>query len=305
MDKNTNPVINTTPLVRRHRPFFVGLFVIIPGVVLPLFLFYTLLKVEFLHGWCVLYAKYENSYGITTGNQVTISGMNIGHITDVSLVREGEVVVRMKVNRQYQHLIRKNTRAQLKQKNFVVGDWNVELTGGSDDNLQVADGDTLISEFPIQIDRTINQITGMVTAIEQTVQLALSGKGTVGRLLNEDSIVNILYGVGHNVEDATSQSKQVLAGTESLIKKVNDLPLLAKPIIDTIQTASNKISAALDSVNKFIATINIASNDIPPSISQLRSEIAEAETMMKTLQNSWLYRKMAGKTEDPVLNANP
>ena len=37
-------------------------------------------------------------------------------------------------------------------------------------------------EFPIQIDRTINQITGMVTAIEQTVTAALSGKGTVGAI---------------------------------------------------------------------------------------------------------------------------
>ena len=114
----------TGTFVRRNRAFFVGLFIIIPAVAIPFLLFYSLLKADFLQGWCYLHVVYENSYGLTKGNQVTISGMPIGHVSEIELVREGVVGVLLKVRRQYQPLIRKDTRAQLKQKSFVVGDWS-------------------------------------------------------------------------------------------------------------------------------------------------------------------------------------
>lgn len=97
------------PFIRRHRTFFVGLFAIIPIVVIPGLLLYTLAKSEVLQGWCRLHVLYDQSYGLGNGNQVTISGMSIGHVTSIALVREGCINVTFKINRRYRQFVRKDT----------------------------------------------------------------------------------------------------------------------------------------------------------------------------------------------------
>jgi ABC-type transporter Mla subunit MlaD len=295
----------STPFVRRNRSFFVGLFILIPGVLVILLLFYTLLKVEFMQGWCCFHARYENSYGLTKGNQVTISGMNIGHISEIALEGEGLVWVEMKINEKYQHLIRKNTRAQLKQKNLIVGDWSVELTGGTNVSPEAQDGDTLISEFPIQIDKTISQVAGMVSVVEQAMQQILSGQGTVGRLLKEDSLVTYLYKAANNIGGLTDQSKLVISRTDSIVINLLAASFKTKNFIDTLQMASSKITVALDSVNYIIQNIKVASDDVPSTVNGLKNDIAEVEEMMKSVQKNWIFKRLSKNAKDPVLKDNP
>ena len=120
----------SVPFVRRHRTFFAGLFLVIPMVLIPVLLVYTLMKAEFMQKWCRLYTFSENSYGLTRGSPVTISGMTVGHVREVRLVREGVIGIRFKIRDSYRPLVRRDTHARFQQKNIVVGDWTIELTGG-------------------------------------------------------------------------------------------------------------------------------------------------------------------------------
>ncbi|HEX3019008.1 MAG TPA: MlaD family protein [Chitinispirillaceae bacterium] len=300
-----NPVIQSTAFIRMHRAFFVGLFLLIPGVIITFLLFYTLMKMEFMHGWVTLHAVYENSYGLTKGNQVTISGMSIGHVNQIKLERERRVWVEIRISDKYQHLIRKDTKAQLRQKNFMVGDWNIELTGGSESTLLVTDGDTLNSELPFQVDKTINQLTGVISAIDLGVRDVFSGKGTVGKLLTEDSLINLVYQAGNNINGLTDQTKRILSGTDTFIVNLLALSRAADGIMDTIQTVSNKISSAVDSVDKILADVKLTSSAITPVIGKIRNDISDAEIMMKSIQNSWIMRKLSGPQTDPILKENP
>ena len=38
---------------------------------------------------------------------------------------------------------------------------------------------------------------------------------------------------------------------------------------------------------------------------EVRDDIAEAERIMKTLRQSWIYRQLAGPGEDPLLKEGP
>ncbi|MGE5671761.1 MAG: MlaD family protein, partial [Fibrobacterota bacterium] len=118
-------VVNQS-IVRKHRSFFVGLFVLIPIILIPSLIAFTLYRVintELIDGWCHLFAVYENTSGLTNGNPVTISGVTIGHVKAMKLEREKRILVHFKVRKQYTSLIRKDTKALLKQKNAFVGDW--------------------------------------------------------------------------------------------------------------------------------------------------------------------------------------
>lgn len=300
-----NLMIQNTTFLRRHRTFFVGLFLIIPALTIVSLLFYRLMKLDFLHGWITLHAMYNNSCGLTKGNQVTVSGMSIGHINQIDLEREGRVWVQFRIKGQFQHLIRKNTIALLKQKNIMVGDWNIELTGGTEEISMVKNGDTLNSELPVQIEKTINQFTGMISAIDQGVRKVLAGEGTVGKLLTQDSLANLIYLTGQNVNGLTIQSAKILNRSDTFVTNLVDISRAANQITDSVKVISAKVSTVIDSVEKILMDVKMASGEVPPLLNQLRIDISEADIMMKSVQNSWLMKMLSRPQIDPMLKENP
>ena len=293
------------PFVRRHRAFFTGLFLVVPTLVTLLLLVYTLMKAEFLQGWCPLFIISENSYGLTKGSPVTVSGMTIGHVQDVELIREGVVGVRFKIKRDYQRLIRRDTRARFQQKNIVVGDWTIELTGGTPSASEIVDNDTLQSVAPIRLDRTITQITSMVTLLETMLTGILEGKGTVGRLLTDDSIIELAHGIGSDIERVLAAAQFSLRGADTLI---NELTLLGRNgggFIDSLNRITQQVRTALDDAGIVLKNFRDASEDVSPMLREVREDIGEAERMMKTLQRSWIYRQLSGSEDDPLLKGAP
>ena len=109
-----------TSFVRRNRTFCRS-FVIIPALVLPFLLVYSLSKQNSCRDGVYLHAVYQNSYGLTKGNQVTMSGMHIGHVGEISLVKEGIVIVTMKVGKQYQPLIQRYQGSAQTEKLYSRG----------------------------------------------------------------------------------------------------------------------------------------------------------------------------------------
>ena len=116
---------------RKHRNFFVGLFILIPLVLLPAFLLYTLIKMSYLEKTSYLFVKYDNAAGLGKNAAVTVLGIKVGYVESVRLNGAGYIDVTMKVKRDCMRLVKKDGLARLQQKNVAIGDWEIELTGGS------------------------------------------------------------------------------------------------------------------------------------------------------------------------------
>jgi phospholipid/cholesterol/gamma-HCH transport system substrate-binding protein len=303
---NNAPVNSShVPFVRRHRDFFAGLFLLIPLVVIPALLVYTFTKAEFLQGWCHLYTTSVNSYGLTKGSPVTVSGMTIGYVQEVVLIREGAVMVKFKVEKDYQHLIRKDTRARFQQKNIMVGDWIIELTGGTPSVAAVGENDTLPSIAPVGIDKTINQVTAMVTSLDSLISGIIAGKGTVGKLLTEDTLVDLVVAVIRGVDSLVASARGTMGKTDTLLAEVTALGRNGNGFIDSLMFVSGKLRGSLDEVEAILKNLHGASDDVTPLLKNLDNDLGEAEKMMKTLEQSWLYRKVTGPADDPLLKESP
>jgi len=305
MNQTGAGTVQKISFVRRHRTFFAGLFLLIPAIVIPVLLIYTLMKAEFMQGWCHLCVTGDNAYGLTKGSPVSVSGMPIGYVEKVELIREGVVGIRFKVSRSYQQLVKKDTRARIQQKSPVVGEWIIELTGGSEQTAMVTDNDTLQAILPFRFDKTIQQITAMVETIGNVIDGIAQGKGTAGQLLTGDSIAGMIEGIGTDVSGLIGSVGMTLRNVDTLVKELTGLSRSGSGVIDSFSFAAAGVRSLLGDVSVILENVKNASDDVEPLLDQVRSEIDEADRMMRTLQRSWIYRKMDGKRNDPLLKGTP
>jgi phospholipid/cholesterol/gamma-HCH transport system substrate-binding protein len=291
--------------VRRHRSFFVGLFVIIPLVIIPGVFFYTFVKLEFMQRWTYLYAIYENSYGLTKGNPVTVSGMGIGYVNDILLEYEGRIRVNFKIRKQYQHLIKKDTKALLKQKNAFVGDWAIELTGGTKNAAPIRDNDTLISDLPVGIDKTLDQVTGTITLIQQILQQIVDGKGSIGKLLKEDSIAIAALGIEKNILKLTTDANKTIYKVDSLLFSITKVSENSNTLVDSLQVVMLQIKEVMGGVDTIIQNLKGSSREVEPLINQVKDELANTDQMLQSLQQGWLFKTITRQPADPIINRAP
>jgi len=307
------------PFVRRHRPFFVGLFVLIPVLTVPILLIFTIVKSDLLQKWCTLHVVCDNSGGLKKGNQVSMSGTAIGHVTSVDLIREGEVHVSFNVNGRYMRLVKNDTKARLKQRGFV-GDWEVELLGGTARAAEAASGDTLKIEAVPSMDGLIATALGIIdtaTAILNDVAAIVSGikegEGTLGQFLKNDTLFRNInktsagaLAATSNIGKITEDIRGTVRNTDSLLLTITALGKGGTAFVDTLSSLINTANGTVAEINGILKNVKTASDDVPEILNRLQRDIDEAEYMIKTLQEGWLFKQMSGpKPKNPHLAETP
>lgn len=293
------------PFQRKHRNLFVGLFILIPLVVLPCFLIYTFLKTDILEKWDFLYVKYNNAGGLARNAAVTILGMKVGYIENVGLNDGGYIDVKMKIKRQYLHLVKKDSKAKLQQKNVAIGDWEIDLTEGSRGAPSAASGDTLESIVLAPLAKTLDQVTKTVETLQQILQNILDGKGTVGRIFKEDTLVNLAQSLARNANGLIVRAHATLARADSVLIKVSQIGDKGKQVADSIVGISGKVARLIMDVNLLVNSVQSASQDLPGVMNRVQGDISEVELMLKALQNNFLFKNGINRQADPLLNDNP
>ncbi len=314
MEHKKRTVVSAEPFVRKHRNFFVGIFILIPLLTIPVLLVYTVLKSDGFRKWYTLYVFYDNSQGLKKGNQVTISGTSVGHVKEVELVRERVVCVSFQIREPYYELINKKTRAELKQKGFV-GDWEIELKGDSlakEGTPGIKNGDTLIAVNAASLSKTIENATATLKKVDGLINDIKEGRGTVGQLFTDDSLYTYAKQIGANTAGLTENAKQLTYAVRGTVRKTDSLLMTLKNVgdggktmIDTLMTVIATLRVSLEETQAIVANLKTVSDDAPELMDRLQDNIGEAELMMRSLQKNWLLRQTMGKQPDPLLDQTP
>ena len=291
--------------IRRNRSFFVGLFVLIPLLAIPALLSYSLMESELFKQWLKFHVFYDRNLGFAKGNSVSISGMSIGHIGDVALVKEGRIDVTFKVDPKYGNFIRKDTKAMLNQKNLVVGDWEIQLAGGSDSAQIAQNGDTLAGDYAFRIDKMTAQIAGMVDQVDSIIRQIAGGKGNLGRLLADDTLISQVQLIVRNVNGITMQSTRVMRQVDSLLGTLNKAGTTGAGLADSVATLMTSVQKSLGDAAVIMENMKNLSGNFSPMLNQVQDNLDQAEVMMRGLQKNWLVRQAVGKPEDRILKEAP
>ena len=156
-----------------------------------------------------LTTTFYNVSGLQVGNNIRFSGINVGTVDHIRIINDSTVMVDMLIKESARQFIKMDSEVSIGSEG-IIGDRMLNISQGSTDNKVVEPGRELASTEPIETDAIIESL--QITAINaEVISLELSdiisninsGKGTLGRLIQDSTIAENLSQTMDNLESSS------------------------------------------------------------------------------------------------------
>jgi phospholipid/cholesterol/gamma-HCH transport system substrate-binding protein len=186
-----------------------GMFVTI-GLILFVGTIYFVGKQKNLFGSTfTLQSQFKTVTGLKVGNNVRFSGINVGTVSEIELLTDSAVVVKLVIKEDVRHFIKTDAKASI-GSDGLMGDKVLTISPGTTSKRAVKDNATIASLTAIEIEDIMKGVkTTVDNAAVITDQLAEfsfkinNGKGTLSKLLMDEHMGNKLDATMTNLEKGT------------------------------------------------------------------------------------------------------
>lgn len=209
-----------------------GMFVII-GLVLFVGTIYFVGKQKNLFGSTFeLYSKFKSVNGLEVGNNVRLSGINIGTVDGIEFLNDSSVVIKLVIKDEVRKYIKKDAIASI-NSDGLMGDKVLTISAGRISNTVVVDSDYVVSKEAIEMDDLMLSVKKSVdNAALISAELATfssnmnNGNGALSKLVSDEQFGNSIKSTALNLESSTNEFKKFTAnmnnGKSALSKLVSD-----------------------------------------------------------------------------------
>lgn len=141
-----------------------------------------------------LTSTFYNVSGLQVGNNVRFSGINVGTISEITIINDSTVKVDMQIRKEVNQFIKSDCEVLIGSEG-LIGDRLLIISQGNSDAPMAKSGQKLRSSEPVETDAIMAslQVTANNAAIisEQLANIFIkinSGNGTLGRLIQDSTI---------------------------------------------------------------------------------------------------------------------
>lgn len=159
---------------------------------------------------------FYNVSGLQVGNVVRFSGINVGNVDNIEIVNDSTVKVDILIKKSVQEFIKVDSKVSIGSEG-IVGDRLLIVSQGGTNSPSAKKGQELLSSEPVDTDAIIESLE--MTAMNAEVvssELAVimvnlnSGKGTLGRLIQDSTIADNLTNTMENLESSSKGLDETL-----------------------------------------------------------------------------------------------
>ena len=153
--------------------------------------------------------------GLQEGNNVRFSGINVGTVDNIRIASDSSVRVEILIGEGTRQFIKKDAVASIGSEG-LMGNKILVITPGTGGQAEIENNDSVGTVQPINLDdlftslkTTIdntNDITNDLARITGNIQ---AGKGTIGRLLMNQSVAQKFDSILVNLKDGSSDFKKL------------------------------------------------------------------------------------------------
>ncbi len=266
-----------------------GLFFLV-GFLLLLFVFEFVGDLPFFENQNRFQVYFKNISELRVGNPVKFSGLEVGKVTDIK-IDKGRIAVTFKADKDVP--IREDSKATIRLTS-LLGTSYLNVDYGTQSAKLAAAGSTLVSEEPADINEILSNVQNTISSISSTfetfdifgenkedvssliknlntvVKNLSEGKGTLGKLINEDKLYNDATSTFANVSDITSSIK---SGKGTLGKLLTD------------ESLYNETRTAMTNLGEFTENISLEGGSLGKLLNDdtLYNEATEAATNLNAI----------------------
>jgi phospholipid/cholesterol/gamma-HCH transport system substrate-binding protein len=200
----------------------IGVFAIVGLAVLILAVFFIGNKKSLFSSTFNVHGMFKNVSGLQVGNNVRFAGINVGVVEDIQIMTDSSVNVVLTLNESVRKFIKKDAKLSIGSDGLMGDKLVVIAPGGGTSNQPVNDGEKLAVVNPLDVDKIINKFTkiadnagDLVEGLAAIVNKVNSGKGSIGRLLNNDRMAR-------NMENTVKQAQTTMANVHKTTGTLNE-----------------------------------------------------------------------------------
>jgi phospholipid/cholesterol/gamma-HCH transport system substrate-binding protein len=247
-------------------------------------------------------AVFKNVEGLKEGDNVWLSGVKIGTVTDVTIVSQGKVVVKLSLKTNQHQFITRDATAAVGSDGLVGNKIVVIRPGVSGE--QLAEEDTVNTNSPtdtqelINIAKDVGENTRSLTSDLMTISRKINaGQGVVGELFNDGKIaqdlrlaVNNLRATGDNTAKLSHELHGLIAdlrtGDGLLPTLISDSTYADTfyQALENVKLVSTNASVVAKNLEDLTAKMNSKNN----AVGLLLADSAFADHLRNTMMNTEL-----------------
>jgi phospholipid/cholesterol/gamma-HCH transport system substrate-binding protein len=300
----------STP-INKKRTAIVGIFIVV-GL---LFFLGGILTIGNLHSTfskkMTIFSIFGNVNGLVAGNNIWFSGVKIGTVKSTEFFGKSEVKVVMNINIESREYIREDAKVKISTDGFI-GNKIMVIYGGTAASPAIKQDDALSNEVMLSTEdimATFQQNNLNVLAITQKLK---NGEGTIGRLLNSDSLYNSVS-ISANSLQITAKSLQLAAkdargfvtSLSDFGTKLNQKGNLANELV-TDKVVFNSVKTSVAKLEQTVTKLQNFANDFTQKLNKEGSLVNELVTdtlVFNSLKSSVFQIKNIADTAATVMNS--
>ena len=164
------------------------------------------------------YVHYQTMFkdvkGLQTGNEVRLSGVNIGSVTHTIVQPNGEILVKFKVKANQQKNIHEDAVATIGSVG-LLGDRSLDITFGTPSKPPFPVGGMMASQEPVGFQEIMDKAVSTLDVVKKAFANVAditgtidSGQGTLGKLVKDQDLYNHALQTIDNAQEFHEFSEQ-------------------------------------------------------------------------------------------------
>ncbi|HQQ76084.1 MAG TPA: MlaD family protein [Thermoanaerobaculia bacterium] len=202
------------------------------------------------------FARFPNSQGLLPGNQVRLAGVVVGAVRDIDVPRAPgqDLTVHFDIERRYQHLVKTDSRAEIKTIG-LLGDKYLEVTPGSPDKPDLDPDHEIIAFRGAELDKIL---AGSGDLVDNVVAISKSLKNILGRTEKGEGFLGEITSETKNGAELSKSLRQTLDNLNGLVVDVRQGRGLVGRLLHDEKAADDvlaELKGATASLNRILATV--------------------------------------------------
>jgi len=230
-----------------------GMFVSI-GLVVFILAIYMIGKQQNLFGSTfILQSKFKTVSGLTVGNNVRFSGINVGTVDVIEIANDSSVIVKVKINEDVQKFIKTDATASI-GSDGLMGDKVLTISPGTESNQPVKDNAMIASTAPVEMEELMKSVqttidnAGLITSeLAQFTHKMNDENGALSKLLTDEQFGSSLKNTVVNLEKSTTEFATFtknMNNKDNVLNKLTNDENLGKSVDSAVGNLNETVKAA-------------------------------------------------------------